>query len=30
VIQALGDEKHKTTPEELEKIQLLLDSLRKQ
>jgi BlaI family penicillinase repressor len=30
VIQALGDEKHKTSPEEIEKIQALLDSLRKQ
>lgn len=29
VIQALGDEKHKTSPEELEKIQSLLDSLKK-
>jgi len=29
VIQALGDEKHKASPEELEKIQALLDSLKK-
>lgn len=29
VIQALGDERHKATPEELEKIQALLDSLKK-
>ena len=29
VIQALGDERHKTSPEELEKIQALLDSLKK-
>src|SRR6188508_1692789 len=29
VIQALGDKSHKATPEELEKIQLLLDSLKK-
>jgi BlaI family transcriptional regulator, penicillinase repressor len=29
VIQALGDEKHKTSAEELEKIQALLDSLKK-
>ncbi len=28
VIQALGDERHKTSPEELEKIQALLDSLK--
>jgi predicted transcriptional regulator len=30
VIQALGDDSHKTSPEELEKIQTLLDSLKKQ
>lgn len=30
VIQALGDESHKASPEELEKIQSLLDSLKKQ
>ena len=30
VIQALGDERHKTSPEELEKIQALIDSLKKQ
>ena len=30
VIQALGDENHKASREELEKIQALLDSLRKQ
>lgn len=30
VIQALGDESHKASPEELEKIQALLDSLKKQ
>jgi BlaI family penicillinase repressor len=30
VIQALGDDKHTASPEELEKIQLLLDGLRKQ
>ena len=29
VIQALGDERHKASPEELEKIQALLDSLKK-
>ena len=29
VIQALGDERHKTSPEELEKIQALIDSLKK-
>lgn len=29
VIQALGDESHKASPEELEKIQALLDSLKK-
>lgn len=29
VIQALGDERNKTSPEELEKIQALLDSLKK-
>jgi BlaI family transcriptional regulator, penicillinase repressor len=29
VIQALGDEKHKASPAELEKIQALLDSLKK-
>lgn len=29
VIQALGDEKHKASQEELEKIQALLDSLKK-
>jgi predicted transcriptional regulator len=29
VIQALGDEKRKASPEELEKIQALLDSLKK-
>ena len=29
VIQALGDETHKASPEELEKIQALLDSLKK-
>ena len=29
VIQALGDESHKASPEEIEKIQLLLDSLKK-
>jgi BlaI family transcriptional regulator, penicillinase repressor len=29
VIQALGDQNHKTSPEELEKIQALLDSLKK-
>jgi BlaI family transcriptional regulator, penicillinase repressor len=30
VIQALGDESHKASPEELEKIQALLDTLKKQ
>lgn len=30
VIQALGDDSHKASPEELEKIQALLDSLKKQ
>ena len=30
VIQALGDDQHKASPEELEKIQALLDSLKKQ
>src|SRR5436853_6530032 len=30
VIQALGDEHHKTSPEELEKIQAMIDSLKKQ
>jgi len=30
VIQALGDDIHKASPEELEKIQTLLDSLKKQ
>ncbi|MBL0152620.1 MAG: BlaI/MecI/CopY family transcriptional regulator [Chitinophagaceae bacterium] len=30
VIQALGDDAHKTSKEELEKIQALLDSLKKQ
>ncbi|HSU28940.1 MAG TPA: BlaI/MecI/CopY family transcriptional regulator [Chitinophagaceae bacterium] len=30
VIQALGDDNHKASREELEKIQLLLDSLKKQ
>ena len=30
VIQALGDDQHKASPEELEKIQTLLDSLKKQ
>jgi BlaI family transcriptional regulator, penicillinase repressor len=30
VIQALGDDKHTASPEELEKIQLLLDGLKKQ
>jgi predicted transcriptional regulator len=30
VIQALGDDKHTASPEELEKIQLLLDGLRRQ
>ena len=30
VIQALGDGNHKASPEELEKIQSLLDSLKKQ
>ncbi|MES1222671.1 MAG: BlaI/MecI/CopY family transcriptional regulator, partial [Bacteroidota bacterium] len=30
VIQALGDDHHKASPEELEKIQALLDSLKKQ
>jgi predicted transcriptional regulator len=30
VIQALGDDNHKASSEELEKIQALLDSLRKQ
>lgn len=29
VMQALGDETHKASPEELEKIQTLLDSLKK-
>ena len=29
VIQALGDESHKASPEELEKIQVLLNSLKK-
>lgn len=29
VIQALGDESHKASPEELEKIQALLDALKK-
>lgn len=29
VIQALGDDGHKATPEELERIQALLDSLKK-
>lgn len=29
VIQALGDEKHKASPAEIEKIQALLDSLKK-
>ncbi|MBS1918693.1 MAG: BlaI/MecI/CopY family transcriptional regulator [Bacteroidetes bacterium] len=30
VIQALGDDNHKATPEEIEKIQALLDDLKKQ
>ena len=30
VIQALGDDNHRASPEELEKIQSLLDSLKKQ
>lgn len=30
VIQALGDDHHKASPQELEKIQSLLDSLKKQ
>lgn len=30
VIQALGDDVHKASPEELEKIQALLDNLKKQ
>ena len=30
VIQALGDDSHKASPEELERIQALLDSLKKQ
>src|SRR5689334_23972206 len=30
VIQALGDERHKASPEELAKIQALIDSLKKQ
>ena len=30
VIQALGDEKHKTSPDEIARIQALLDSLKKQ
>ena len=30
VIQALGDDSHKASPEELEKIQALLNSLKKQ
>jgi len=30
VIQALGDDNHKASPEELEKIQALLNSLKKQ
>ncbi len=30
VIQALGDDNHKASPEELERIQALLDSLKKQ
>ncbi|MCC7399906.1 MAG: BlaI/MecI/CopY family transcriptional regulator [Chitinophagaceae bacterium] len=30
VIQALGDDHHKTSPEEIEKIQALLDNLKKQ
>ena len=30
VIQALGDDNHKASREELEKIQALLDSLKKQ
>jgi BlaI family transcriptional regulator, penicillinase repressor len=29
VIQALGDNNHKTSQEELEKIQILLDNLKK-
>jgi hypothetical protein len=30
VIQALGDDNHKATPEELEKIQAMLNDLKKQ